>query len=260
MLKKPGGTAPPATTLDGLLDRRVTLEQPKTGYRVAVDTVLLAAAVPATAGEKALDLGCGVGGAMLCLAARVPGISITGIEIDEELAQLCAGNIARNKFTERLTVVSTDVAQDIGENYSFDHVFVNPPYHDEARHDVSSHKQKRAANIEKTGELKRWIGSAVTALKPSGTLTLIHRADRCDDILALLQKDFGTVEILPILPKEGTAPKRVILRAQKGTPGDAKNLTKCYRKNFVLHQADGAYTEAAEAILRHRKALYFAAE
>ena len=99
------------TTLDGLLDRRVTLEQPAEGYRVAVDTVLLAAAVPIETGQKALDLGCGVGGAMLCLACRVPGITITGIEIQDELTQLCRANIARNTFATGLDVVQGDVAR-----------------------------------------------------------------------------------------------------------------------------------------------------
>jgi tRNA1(Val) A37 N6-methylase TrmN6 len=249
------------TTLDGLLDRRVAIEQPKDGWRIAIDTVLLAASVPITAGERALDLGCGVGGAMLCLATRVTGISATGIESDDELAQICETNIARNGFGERLNVLHGDVTQ-LPENLFglFDHTLMNPPYHDEARHDVSEDARKRAANAEKDGDLARWIISAARALKPSGLLTMIHRADRAPQILDLLRTDFGVIEILPLLPKEGAVAKRVILRARKISLEGAQNTTECYRKNFVLHQADGAYTEAAEAILRHMKALDFAAE
>ena len=69
-----------ATTLDGLLNKKVKLEQPKDGYRVALDTVFLASAVDAKANDLVLDLGCGVGGSMLSLAARVSGLSITGID------------------------------------------------------------------------------------------------------------------------------------------------------------------------------------
>jgi tRNA1(Val) A37 N6-methylase TrmN6 len=263
------------TTIDGLLNRRVTLEQPANGYRVAVDTVLLAAAVPAVAGDKLLELGCGVGGTMLCLAARVPDVTVIGIEIDEELAQLCTANIARNNFQDRLSVLRGDVLE-LFENKilqqdrsnplplvggiravlpaSFDHVLMNPPYHEEARHDVSADAQKRTANAEKSGDLARWIANAARALTSNGMLTMIHRADREAEIIDLLRMDFGAVEILPIAPKADAAPKRIILRARK----DAVSFPPLRRENFVLHQADGRYTEAAEDILRHMKALAFA--
>ena len=241
------------TTIDGLLDRRVMLEQPANGYRVAVDTVLLAAAVHAEAGQKALDLGCGAGGALLCLACRVPGVMIRGVEIQNDLAQLCRANIVRNNFAtdvDAYTADATDLPHDLES--IFDHTFMNPPYHEESRHDVSAHGQKRTANSEKSGDLALWIAAVAKALKPTGLITLIHRADRLDELLGLLQAGFGAIEILTILPKAGAAPKRIILRARKGAPS---GVTNC--RNFVLHQADGRYTEEAEAVLRHMKVLLF---
>jgi len=240
------------TTCDGLLDKRVTIEQPKDGYRVAVDTVLLAAATPVQAGQKVLDLGCGVGGAMLCVATRVSGISITGIEIQKELAELCAVNITRNKFATLDARCADAVSLPDDLIGIFDHVLMNPPYHDGARHDVSPVAQKRTANTEKESDLVRWVASAAKALKPSGMLTLIHRADRQAEIEALLGVVFGAIEALPVLPKTGAAPKRVIMRAKKGGMGGVRLC-----RNLVLHQADGRYTDEAEAALRHMKALEF---
>ena len=70
-------TAEPATVSEGtLLGGRVKLRQPVAGYRVAIDPVFLAAAVPATAGDRILDIGCGAGAASVCLAARVPECQI----------------------------------------------------------------------------------------------------------------------------------------------------------------------------------------
>lgn len=238
------------TTLDGLLNRRVMLEQPTFGYRIAIDTVLLAAAVTAETGDRVLDLGCGVGGAMLSLAARMPGVSLHGIDIQEQLIEICRRNIERNKLEASLDVVLGD-----GLTHSlngFDHVMMNPPYHEEIHHDVSADLSKRTANTEKEGDLKIWIKSAAQALKSEGTLTLIHRADRLDEILKHTNELFGQISSLLVLPKEGEKPKRVIVRAQKG---HEKSHMSC--QPLVLHKVGGGYTEVTEDILRHLKALTF---
>ena len=75
-------------TEDTLLDGRVRLLQPTEGYRVAIDPVILAAAVPATPGERVLDLGSGTGAAALCLAVREPGCRISGLERELALVRL----------------------------------------------------------------------------------------------------------------------------------------------------------------------------
>ena len=77
-------------TEDALLGGRVILRQPAEGYRVAIDPVLLAAAVPAAAGDTVLDVGSGVGAAALCLAARAPDCRVYGVEIQRDLVRLAA--------------------------------------------------------------------------------------------------------------------------------------------------------------------------
>ena len=77
-----------ATSDDMLFGGRVKLRQPVDGYRVAIDPVLLAAAVPARDEDPVLDIGCGTGAASLCLAARVQGCKVVGLERDHALAQL----------------------------------------------------------------------------------------------------------------------------------------------------------------------------
>ncbi len=243
------------TTLDGLLDRRVTLEQPAKGYRVSIDTVLLAAAVPAESGQTLLDLGSGVGGAMLCVACRVPGLSVTALEIQAELYALCQRNASRNLFSGSFSVRRGDVAQLPADLGAFDHVIMNAPYHPETQHTVSKQATKRIANAEKEGELGQWILAADRSLKTGGTLTLIHRADRLPDILAMLSGNFNGIELLTVHPKAAAAPLRVILRARKG--GD--RYVRQHRK-LVLHGPEGGYTAEAEAILRHANKMDFVAE
>src|SRR5262249_12899350 len=82
-------------------DGRVKAAQPATGFRSGLDAVMLAAAVPGRAGERALELGAGAGTASLCLAARVPGLTVTGVEIDPALAALAKDNAAANGLDGR---------------------------------------------------------------------------------------------------------------------------------------------------------------
>src|SRR5262245_11299295 len=90
-------------TDDALLGGRVRLLQPARGFRTAVDAVLLAAAVPAVAGERVLDVGCGTGAAALCLLARLASAGLTdvravGLELQEHLVDLARRNVDRNGF------------------------------------------------------------------------------------------------------------------------------------------------------------------
>jgi tRNA1(Val) A37 N6-methylase TrmN6 len=87
---RPASAIPPDLTDDAVLSGRLRLWQPRRGHRFGHDAILLAAATPARNGDRAVELGAGVGTAGLALAARVPGVRITLVEIDEHLAGLAA--------------------------------------------------------------------------------------------------------------------------------------------------------------------------
>src|SRR5215471_10405578 len=97
-------------TEDAILGGRVTLRQPRNGYRVGIDPIMLAAAAPAGA-ASALDLGCGVGAAALCLARRVAGITIAGLELQPTLAALARENVASNALTARVAIHEGNLLQ-----------------------------------------------------------------------------------------------------------------------------------------------------
>ena len=81
---------------DKLLGGRVRFCQPVSGYRVAIDPVLLASAVPAVSGSRVLDLGTGVGAAALCLAARVADCQIDAVEL-QPVSQFYSTNLFYQK-------------------------------------------------------------------------------------------------------------------------------------------------------------------
>ena len=244
--------APPAMTEDSLLDGRVRLRQPADGYRAAIDPVLLAAATPAASGDTVADLGCGVASASLCLLHRVPDLRLVGLELQAPLGRLARENARLNRVEDRLAVHVGDVMAPPAAmiSGSFDHVMMNPPYLDPAGARLSRHAARRIATVEGEGGLEAWVDCAAQLLRPRGSLTLIHRADRLDGILARLADHWGELAVLPLWPRCDQPAKRVIVQARKASAGPLRLLP-----GLALHDDQGGYSPAAEAILRSGRAL-----
>ena len=242
--------ASPDTTEDRLLGGRVTLRQPKSGYRAAIDPVLLAASLEPKPGAHVLDIGCGAGAAALCLLARRLDLTVTGIEIQPELAALARGNAALNGVAGRFHVIGGDVAK-LQIEASFDHAMSNPPFLPPDRGNAPPDASRAQAHVEGEADLPAWARFAATTLPHRGTLTLIHRADRLAELLAALgTARFGSVTIFPLWPGRDKPAKRVLVRAAKG--GKAPLALS---PGLVLHSAQGGFTPAAEAILRDAEML-----
>jgi tRNA1(Val) A37 N6-methylase TrmN6 len=231
--------------------------QPRGGHRAGSDAVFLAAAVPARAGERVLDAGAGVGVAGLCLAARVPGVEMTAVEIDPRLCALAVQDAARNGFAESFEVVNADVGWPAGKlraagliREGYDQVIANPPFHAEGAVRQTPDEAKAAAHVMRAGGLGGWMRFLATMAAPKGRVTLIHRPDSLGELLEHLEGRFGDIAVFPLFPKRGEPAVRIILQARKGSRAGLKLL-----QGLVLHEADGSYTDAAEAVLRGGEAL-----
>lgn len=234
-------------TEDQLLGGKVVLRQPEAGFRAGIDSVLLAAAVPAQPGEEVVEPGAGAGAAALCLARRVAGVRVTGIERDAQLVRLAGENARLNGLQGVVTVMVGDVRHRPARlaPSSFDHVMINPPHHAAQRASPSPVAARREAHVEGEADLAAWVEFASAMLRPKATLTMIHRADRLDEILAALRGRFGEIDICPLWPgRAGKPAKRIILRARKGVDTPLR-----LGPGLVLHEADGRYTQTADAVL-----------
>ena len=241
------GTQPTELSEDLFLDGTVILRQPVSGYRAAIDPVMLAASVNAGPADSVLDAGCGHGAAAICLARRVQGCSVTGVDIRPASVSLANDNARLNGLSARVQAMVGDLLRPLPliTAGTFDHVMANPPFLEAARAEASPQKDRASANLEGEAGLGDWISFLVRMVRTKGTITLIHRADRLDEILKLLHGIAGETVVYPLWPKRGAAAKRVIVRARKGirTP-----LT--VSPGLVLHEDDGTYTERVDGILR----------
>jgi tRNA1(Val) A37 N6-methylase TrmN6 len=238
---------------DGLLDGRVRLLQPREGYRVAIDPVLLAAAVPVGAGETVLDAGMGTGAAALCLAVRVSGCKLVGIERQRGLQRLASDSVALNGLQARIDPVLGDLDRPPPRLSAgvFDHVMTNPPFQAAGAGTVAASPERGAAHREDDLDLAAWIAACLRMLKARGLLTMIHRADRLGDLLAALQGKAGEVTVFPLWPTvEAPQAKRVLVQARKGVKGPLR-----LARGLVLHYLDGSWTPGADAVLRRGEAL-----
>ncbi|HMO06709.1 MAG TPA: methyltransferase [Paracoccaceae bacterium] len=238
-------------TDDAVLGGRVRLWQPARGFRAGTDAVLLAAACGAAPGQSVLDLGCGVGTASLCLAARVPGLSLAGVEMQAGYAALARANAARNAAA--LEVVEADAADlPPALRRPFDHVICNPPYY-AAGAGSAARDPGREAALRESHPLRLWLDAAARRLRPGGWCSLILAADRLAEVLAGVVADrrLGSAAVLPLAARQGRAAERVILRARKGGRAPFRLLAPLILHEGARHPGDREhFTAEARDILR----------
>jgi tRNA1(Val) A37 N6-methylase TrmN6 len=213
----------PATefTEDAFLGGQLRLRQRRSGHRAGHDAMLLAAATPAQAGDRVVDLGAGTGAAGLAVARRVAGIKLALVEIDAALAALAHGNAVSNAIAADVIVLDVSsgaeafAAAGLSPD-SVDVVLMNPPFNDPARHRASPDRARASAHVATAATLENWVHAARRILKSGGVLTLIWRADGLTEVLAALGRGFGSLAILPVHGDVKTPAIRVLIRAIKG--------------------------------------------
>jgi tRNA1(Val) A37 N6-methylase TrmN6 len=217
--------------------------------------MLLAAATFAHPGNRVVDFGAGVGAAGLAVAKRVAGIKLVLVEIDEVLARLARGNAVSNALAADVIVLdvtsSADAFAAAGLSPdSVDVVLMNPPFNDPVRHRASPDKAREIAHVSTAETLESWIHAARRVLKSGGVLTLIWRADGLVEVLAALDRGFGSLAILPVHGDVATPAIRILIRAIKG----GKAPTRMYAA-LLLNDESAMPNKQVQDILAGKGAL-----
>lgn len=235
------------TSTGGLLDGRVIYQQFRQGHRSGFEPVLMAALVPARAGELVLEAGTGAGAALLCLAARVPGVRGIGVERGAAPADLAARNFAANGFAN-LSSLNADATALPFAAHSFQHVMANPPWFG-MENTASPDAARALAHHAPQSTLAVWVGELLRVLRDKGTITLALPAFAHTEAAALLRPSCGGITLLPLWPRLGVKAKMILVQAQK-----ASRAPDAVLPGLVLHDANGI-TKEAESVLRDGAAL-----
>jgi tRNA1(Val) A37 N6-methylase TrmN6 len=231
------------------------LRQPKSGHRAGHDAILLAAATSAGPGDRVVEFGAGVGAAGLALARRVGAIDLMLVEISASLAALARENALANAISARVVTLDVTAPADAFLAHglspdSVDVVLMNPPFNDGVRHRASPDRERETAHMAPPGGLENWIHAARRILKSGGVLTLIWRADGLADVLAVLERGFGSLAILPV-HGDGQKPAiRVLVRAVKGGKAPAR-----IHLGLVLNNESAMLNKGIEEVMNGNLAL-----
>lgn len=250
---------PDAVTDDALLGGRLRLRQPASGHRAGHDAMLLAASVAVRPGERVVDFGAGVGAAGLAVAQRARDIDLVLVEIDPALAGLASVNASSNGIAAEVLTLDVSAgaaafaAAGLGPD-SADVVLMNPPFNDRARQQSSQDRSRRLAHMATATTLEDWVHAARRILKPGGALTMIWRAEAIKEVLAALDRGFGSIALQPVHGVASQPAIRILVRAIKGGGAPMQILPA-----VMLNDAAGVPNEMTQAVLAGDKLLPLAA-
>ena len=233
-----------AHTVDAFYKGQVTVLQPKEGFRAGTDSLLLAAALDAGFSGKALEMGCGSGGALLPAACRVSDAHFTGLELDASASDIASRVVEANGYLDRVDIVSGNAA-DLPKEWQnkFDLLFSNPPFF-EAGSIQAPGPGKDAAYLESVS-LKDWINAMLFALRPKGVFLMVHRAADLARILSTIERQTGEITVLPVHSYPGAEAKRVLVRARKALRSGPMRLLEA---RYLYREKAGERAEWASAM------------
>ncbi len=218
-------------------------------FNFSLDSTLLADFVrPLAKTKKIMDLGTGNAPIPLFLSLKTKA-HITGVEIQKEVFDIAVRNIELNKLTDQVTILNDDIKglSKKFENSEFDIITCNPPFFKfNGASNTNKHDFKTIARHEVLITLEGIIIEVKRLLKTKGSFCMVHRTERIEEIILLLNKhNFSLKRLRFVYPKHGENSNAVLIDASNnGNPG----LTLL--EPLYVHE-NGGYTKEIKRIFNY---------
>ena len=228
--------------IDDLEFKNLKIIQNKEGFCFGIDSILLADfAKNIKKGANVLDLGTGTGIISILLCGKTDLNSITGVEIQNEVAEMANRSSKLNKLEKKFKVLNDNILnlKNIYDNQSFDVIVTNPPYKKKNTGIINENEKKIISRHEITATLEDFIKVSSDLLKDKGEIYMVHRPDRLVDILSLMRNNKIEPKILRMVySNKNMEPKLLLIKGIK----NAKPFLKI-EKNLYIYDGNGNYTE-----------------
>ena len=231
--------------LDDLQNGYFIIQNTK-NFCYGIDAVLLAGFARVKPGERVLDMGTGTGIIPILLKAKTPGEHFTGLEIQEESAQMARRSVVYNGLAKDIEIRTGDIreAAAIFGRASFSVVTCNPPYMTGSHGLVNPHLPKAIARHEVLCTLEDVISQAAQVLEPRGRFYMVHRPFRLAEIMGLMMKyQLEPKRMRLVYPYVDKEPNMVLI---EGLLGGNPRIT--VEKPLIVYERPGVYTDEIREI------------
>lgn len=214
------------------------IQNPK-WFCFGIDSVLLTGfAEEIHKNSRILDLGTGNGVIALLLSAKIENAKITGVEVQEKVADLAKRNVKLNKLEDRIEIFNSNV-KDLNYNVEFDVVVTNPPYKEKNTGVINENDVKVISRHEIEGTLEDFIKVASKSLKDLGSMYMVNRPERLVDIFEYCRKyKLEPKKLRIVYSKVGSRPVLILVKATKYA-----NKYLKVEKPLYIYNEDGSYTD-----------------
>jgi len=218
-----------------------SVKHPRAGYRYSIDAVILAGHVRPRPEDRIVDLGTGCGIIPLILGFRYPGIKLSGVEIQAELADIARTNVAANHLEQRVDILPVDMRSLKSSTFSgpVDVVASNPPFFRMSAGRINPESQRAIARHELKVTLEDVLKAAERVLRTAGKFVCIYGSDRLVDLFASMRTCHIEPKFMRLIhSKAGTDARLALVEGVK-----RGNSGLIAGPPLFIYREDGEYTD-----------------
>ena len=216
--------------------------QDREKFCFGMDAVLLSGFTKVKEGEKVLDMCTGTGIIPILLSAKTKGKNFTGIEIQEDCAQMAERSVKYNGLEDRIQIIQGDIkeAVSIFGAASFHVITCNPPYMIGSHGLTNPHMPKAIARHEILCTLEDVVSQAARVLGDRGRFYMVHRPFRLAEIMNVLTRyKLEPKRMQLVYPYIDKEPNMVLIEAVKGG-----NPRITVERPLIVYEKPGVYTKS----------------